>query len=161
MKTWRSIFFIIIFFVIGFLLVSNSQTSNVWKKGNESNYFKTSDIKYVKIAGVKLKVELALTSEAQEKGLSDRNKIEENEGMLFVFEKPSINNFWMKDMKFPIDIIWINKDKKVIYIEKNINPNTYPQAFGPNKESQYVLEINALFSEKNNLKENDSVVFLP
>jgi hypothetical protein len=121
---------------------------------------KKETIKYVKIAGVTLKVDLAVTKEQQEKGLSFRNNLKNDEGMLFVFEKPSIHQFWMKDMSFPIDIIWIGEDFKVVYIEKNVNPNTYPQTFGPNKDSLYVLEVNAGFSEKNYLKENDKVIFL-
>ena len=140
-----SFFIVIIFFLICY---------HFWTAVNFDN------IKYVKIAGVTLKVDLATTKEQQEKGLSFRNNLKNDEGMLFVFEKPSIHHFWMKDMSFPIDIIWIGEDLKVIYIEKNVNPDTYPQTFGPNKDSLYVLEVNAGFSEKNYLKENDKVIFL-
>jgi len=147
--------------IVVFLIVFVSLISYLFRDDKPSKDLKVEDINYVKISGEKIKVELALTPENQEKGLSNISSIGENEGMLFIFEKPLIHNFWMKDMNFPIDIIWIDKDMKVIFIEKNVKPDTYPQTFGPNKDSQYVLEVNALFSEKNNLKVNDSVIFLP
>lgn len=125
------------------------------------NNIEVKNINYIKIAGTKIKIELALTPEMQEKGLSGITGIKEDEGMLFVFNKPSKYYFWMKNMNFPIDIIWIDKNMRVVYIEKNVKPDTYPQTFGPDKDSQYVLEVNAMFSEKNNLKENDNVIFLP
>src|SRR3989338_3180334 len=65
-----------------------------------------SDIKYVKIVGQNIKVDLALTMLEQAQGLSGREVLGENEGMLFVFDTPGKYSFWMKDMKFAIDIIW-------------------------------------------------------
>src|SRR3989344_7332267 len=75
-----------------------------------------SDIKYVKIAGQEVKVELALTPEEQTQGFSGRSGLGENEGMLFVFDTPGKYGFWMKDMLFPIDIIWLAPDSRVGYV---------------------------------------------
>ena len=119
------------------------------------------NIKYIKITGQILKVELALTQDEQEKGLSGRKDIKEDEGMLFIFKKSSIHNFWMKEMNFPIDIIWIDENFQVIYIEKNTNPESYPESFGINQNSKYVLEVKANFSDKNNLKVGEKVKFFP
>jgi uncharacterized membrane protein (UPF0127 family) len=127
---------------------------------NFSKKLEVSNIKYVKISDVFVKVDLALTREEQERGLSVKKYMKDDEGMLFVFKKSAKYNFWMKDMSFPIDIIWINDKMRVVYIEKNVKADTYPQTFGSNQEARYVLEVNAGFSEKNNLKENDFVVFL-
>lgn len=129
------------------------------------------NIKYVKIAGQRIKVDLALTREAQEQGFSGRNELKENEGMLFVFDKPGKYSFWMKDMNFPIDIIWIGEDLKVVYIKKSALPELYPETYGPQNVptqigiptpvgTKYVLEVVSGFSEKNNLKIGDSVEFL-
>jgi len=63
--------------------------------------------------------------------------------MLFVFENPGIHGIWMKDMKFPIDIIWLDKDMSVISKELNVSPDTYPQVFYPSREAYYVLEVKA------------------
>ena len=52
-------------------------------------------------------------------GLAVKNQLKENEAMLFVFEKPGKHSFWMKDMKFPIDIIWLDSTGKIVHIEEN------------------------------------------
>ncbi|MEX1014316.1 MAG: DUF192 domain-containing protein [Candidatus Paceibacterota bacterium] len=57
------------------------------------------------------------------KGLSGRESIGINEGMLFLFDEASIKTFWMKDMNFPIDIVWI-RDNKVVGIEENVKPES-------------------------------------
>lgn len=119
----------------------------------------SKNIKQVKIAGQIIKVELALTKEAQEQGLSSRSELKVNEGMLFVFDHPDKYFFWMKNMNFAIDIIWIAPDMKVIYIKKNAEPEVFLETYGPDKEAKYVLEVVPGFSEKNNLKEGDSVLF--
>ena len=130
------------------------------KKISES-VLKTENINYVEIGGQKIKVEVVSTPENQEKGLSGRKELKENEGMLFVFDKSDQHFFWMKDMNFPIDIIWLDEGLNVIYIKKNVAPKSFPESFGPNKNAKYVLELISDFSEKNNLKEGDSAKFLP
>lgn len=114
----------------------------------------------VEIAGKTIQIELADTEKEREQGLSGHNPLLDNEGMFFIFEKPEIYPFWMKDMLFPIDIIWINQDFKVNYIEKNALPESYPKSFSPNDPALYVLEVNAGFSEKNNLKIGETVKFI-
>jgi Uncharacterized ACR, COG1430 len=64
----------------------------------------------VSIDGYNMTADLALTSEQREKSLSVKDKLKENEAMLFVFEESAKHSFWMKDMKFPIDIIWFVLD---------------------------------------------------
>jgi uncharacterized membrane protein (UPF0127 family) len=143
------ILFFVVIFVFSFLKKNNSQTFN---------------IQYVKIAGQSIKVDLALTAPQQEQGLSGRAGLKEDEGMLFVFEKPDRYFFWMKDMNFPIDMVWlapseagIGEDLKVIYIKKDARPESYPATFGPDKNAKYVLEVVSGFADKNNLKEGDTV----
>ncbi len=114
---------------------------------------------YVKIAGQVVRVDLAETPAQQEQGLSGRSGLKENEGMLFVFDKAGKYAFWMKDMKFSIDMIWMDKDFKVVYIKKDALPESFPESYGPAEDSQYVLEVSADFSDKNNLKVGDSVEF--
>jgi len=118
-----------------------------------------NDIKYVKISGQMVKVDLALTQKEQEQGLSGRENLKNDEGMLFIFPKPLVNYFWMKDMNFPIDMIWIDKNFRVIYIQENALPSSYPDSFGPGVDNQYVLELSSGFSEKNNLKIGDRAEF--
>jgi uncharacterized membrane protein (UPF0127 family) len=146
-KLWP--FFTLIFFII-FLLV-NSRYGFLKPKINT--------IQYVKIAGQSIKVDLALTTAEQQKGLGGRNELKDNEGMLFVFAQPGRYYFWMKGMNFPIDIIWIGENMKVIYLKKNALSESYPETFGSDVNAKYILEVVAGFSEKNNLKEGDSVEF--
>ena len=77
--------------------------------------------------------------------------------MLFVFDHPAQYPFWMKDMNFPIDIIWIDENLKVIFIKKNAVPESYPEVFTSPQNSKYVLEVVAGFSDKYNIKIGDKV----
>ncbi len=116
----------------------------------------------LEINGKYVKVELALTPAQQEQGLSGRKTLAENSGMLFIFDKPGQYPFWMKDMNFPIDIIWLSEDMKVIYIKGDARPELYPESYGPSAvdgSAKYVLEVVDGFSDKNNLKVGDSVQF--
>lgn len=149
-KNFFSWILIIVLVFFGFILIKNNSSKNV----------ETSKIQYVKIAGKILKVDLALTSEEQEKGLSGRNKLNEDEGMLFVFNHIGQYPFWMKDMNFAIDIIWLGEDLQVVYIKKNALPESYPETFTSSQNAKYVLEVLAQFSEKNNLKVGDKAEFL-
>jgi uncharacterized membrane protein (UPF0127 family) len=63
--------------------------------------------------------------------------------MLFTYTKPLRIGIWMKDMKFPIDVVWITKDHKVAAIEVDFQPSTYPETRGNQILAQYVLELQA------------------
>ena len=118
-----------------------------------------SDIKYVKIAGQSVKVDLATTAPEQEQGLSGRTELGPNEGMLFVFDAPGKYSFWMKDMLFPIDMIWLAPDSRVVYVKKDARPESYPESFTPNEEAKYVLEVSSGFWERYNLQIGDRAEF--
>jgi uncharacterized membrane protein (UPF0127 family) len=91
---------------------------------------------------------VASTSAEQEQGLSDVASLASTTGMLFVFDQPDNYGFWMKDMQFPLDIIWLDQSFKIIHIEHNLLPATYPQVFYPGSPAKYVIEVNAGFAEK-------------
>lgn len=105
---------------------------------------------------------LALTPEEQQKGLSGRNGLGKDQGMLFIFDKPGDLTFWMKDMKFPIDIIFINGNRIVSIAENAPAPKspeeTLPlyRATGP---ADKVLEINAGLAKEYDLKPGDTLTF--
>lgn len=120
---------------------------------------KPEEIKYVRLGGQTVRVELAISEEAQASGLSGRASLADGEGMLFVFDQPGKHMFWMKDMNFPIDIFWISEDNAVIYIEKNLEPGSYPQRFGPDSYSKYVLEAPAGFADKYGINTGNRVLF--
>ena len=119
---------------------------------------KSDQQSYVKIAGQNVEVGLAATLKSQTQGLSGRKSLGENEGMLFVFDHAGVYPFWMKDMNFAIDIIWLDENYRVVYIKKNAEPSSYPETFSPEMEAKYVLEVVAGFSDKNNLKVGDEAL---
>ena len=91
------------------------------------------------------------TPETREKGLSGRTSLANNKGMLFEFQEPGGYCFWMKDMKFNIDVIWLDGEKRIIDIKKDLSPATYPQAFCPILQTKYVIEVNAGVAKQANL----------
>ncbi len=124
------------------------------------SYSAASEIKSLLIGNREINIILVKTPEEREMGLSGRTNLPANTGMLFVFETPRTYGFWMKDMLFSIDMIWLSADKHIIYIEKNVKPETFPKAFSPKDPALYVLEVKAGFSDKNNIKVGDTIKFL-
>lgn len=113
----------------------------------------------IRISGQEIQVEIADTEEKRSRGLSGRKNLPEDSGMLFLFELPAEYSFWMKDMRFSLDIIWIDENKKIVAISENISPNTYPNSFSPSQNVKYVLEVNAGWAGKNAVQEEDVVEF--
>lgn len=114
----------------------------------------------VSVGGVNVLTSLSTTPDSQAKGLAIKDSLKENEGMLFIFELPQKHSFWMKDMKFPIDIIWINQDGKIVHIEKNLPPCVFLlpcPSYAPNDDSLYVLEVVSNFTNKFDINVGDSV----
>ena len=109
-------------------------------------------------------VEIADTKDERQKGLSKKDQLPIAEGMLFVFEKNDTYGIWMKDMKLPIDIIWIDNNKKIVDIVQNALPEPGKddeelKIYRPQSESLYILEINAWLAALNNLQVGDQVNF--
>ena len=114
-------------------------------------YKKTS----ISIYGFKVLLALAATDEQRIRGLSGLEKLNENEGMLFLFDKPSKQGFWMNEMKFPIDILWLNSDSRVVHIEKNLEPCIIFVAchvYTPQVDSLYVLELRSGFTNDHSIQ---------
>ena len=105
------------------------------------------------------KVEVLKNEWELERGLSGRDKLAKNKGALFVFSKEDKHSFWMKGMKFPIDIVWIKNNKIVDIKERLPIPITqYYKSYTPTSSVRYVLEINAGLSEKYGFETGDEVL---
>lgn len=105
-------------------------------------------------------VELAVTDTQRQKGLSGRATLPADEGMLFIFSKPDIYSFWMPDMNFPIDIIWINAGQ-IVDIHENVSNKfepANPVFYKPDTPARYVLEVNAGFAKRHGLDIGDAVI---
>ena len=93
--------------------------------------------------GGKIEALVADTKESREEGLSGRSGLSDGEGMLFDFGISGKFGFWMKDMLFPIDMIWINNNGIIVNIVENALPEDYPKTYINNPPASYVLEIGA------------------
>ena len=85
---------------------------------------------------------VAKTEEERATGLSDTTGLGDDQAMIFVYGKDDKWPITMKGMKYSIDIVWLDKDKKVVYIVKNANPSSYPyDTFTPKEDARYVVEV--------------------
>lgn len=112
----------------------------------------------VTINDQKIDAYIAQTEMERETGLSAFNLIDQNQGMLFIFDSANRPGFWMNNMKFPIDIIWINNNQ-IVDITKNlpVENDSDLTRYYPNVDVDRVLEVNAGWCDKNNIKIGDRV----
>jgi len=106
--------------------------------------------------------ELAITDEERQLGLMFREKINYDQGMLFVFEEEGIHSFWMKNMKIPLDLLWLDKNKRIIHIEECVPPckrDPCP-SYTPRYSAMYVLELKAGSVNENGLELYDKLDFI-
>ena len=110
-----------------------------------------------------IEVEIVDKFEEQVKGLMFRENLDWNNGMLFVYENEKKRSFWMKNTLIPLDMLFINKDFRIIDIKENVQPckiescTSYPSKF----PAKYVLEVNAGFTMMNDIKIGDSIIWSP
>ena len=131
-----------------------------------------SQLSTVNIGGSTVVVDIVDTFFSRRVGLSGRESLLPDHGMLFVFDEIDFHGIWMKDMLFPIDIIWIGSNISeegtlieqsepfyVIDVKKDVQPDSYPEIFYPKGETKFVLEVSSGFTEKYNIKIGDEVRF--
>jgi uncharacterized membrane protein (UPF0127 family) len=141
-----ALFVLIIVAAASFYVVYNSKNiPSGSEKGLQVSRTMTLD-------GLTLNIAVADTESLRERGLGGVRGLSDDEGMLFVFPEDGIYSFWMKDMLFPIDMLWLDAQGSVVYIENSISPNTYPKAFTPDSPARYVLELRAGFSEQHDIR---------
>jgi hypothetical protein len=113
----------------------------------------------VEIGGRVIRVSVADTAAARQTGLGGRNSLAPDEGMLFIFPEDGTYGFWMKDLRFAIDILWLASDRTVISMAQNVSPETYPRVFTPEVPARYVLELHAGFAKAYAVDIGDEVRF--
>jgi len=104
-------------------------------------------------------LEVALSPEAQRTGLSYRESLADNTGMLFIFNELDNHGIWMKDMNFNLDILWVDENKQIVYLKQAVTPESFPDIFTPNKPAKYVIEMSSGFISNENLQVGDKLVF--
>lgn len=145
-KNYQLICFLIFLLLIVILLSFVNSSKNLREVCFKSNCFQ---------------VEIANNEQERSKGLMYREKLDENSGMLFIFEEEGVYPFWMKNTLIHLDIIWINKNKEVVYIMDDAQPCMIEtcESFNPGKDALYVLEINSGKSEELGIKIGNRLEF--
>ncbi len=141
----------------GFLLSSNQAT-------NSAVSVKPKDKVAITAGSLVIDAQVAATANDRKRGLSKKDSLPINTGMLFVFDKSDKWAIWMKNMKLTIDIVWIDENKKIIDIVKDAAPEPDKKdqdltVYRPMADAKYVLEINAGIVDLNNVKVGDTVAF--
>ncbi len=139
-------FFCLAFFLLFFI-------ASCQKKVSKNNSVCFSDTCY--------EVELALTQEQRTQGLQFRTSLEPGKGMLFIFPERRAYAFWMKDTYIPLDIIWLDHNRRIVHIEENVPPcqSSPCPVYPPAQKALYVLEVNAGQSSQNQLEEGLTAEF--
>lgn len=143
-RTWIAVF--VLFVVFGLANIGGRGAP----RGGDGFFLQVS-------RGEKLSLQIADTSFERMRGLSNRSRLSLNEGMLFIFPRSDYHGIWMKDMRFPIDIIWLDRIMTIVDLKENITPDTFPTVFYPQKVAKHVLEVNAGFAAKHALKIGDTL----
>lgn len=170
-------FFVLALVAVGFLSASceRMQTNSYEETGNKLNPQKEdavkepsplsittpgtpATIKFLSSGGpVVFKVEIAKTDQERKDGLQNRESLPENNGMWFEFDTPDKYEFWMKDTKFPLDLVYVDDNMKVSHIIENTVPLSETKLQTP-VSFRYVLEINGGLVAKKGIKVGDTVV---
>jgi len=145
------IFVLIIVFVVGYFLFSMNLKAKDISPENSSR---------VEINNTTIYLEIADTNEKRSLGLGGRDSLLQDYGMLFVFPKKDLYVFWMKGMRFPLDMIWIS-DNKIVDITKSapvVKSGELPR-YTSKAPANYVLEVNAGFTDEHNIKIGDTIKY--
>lgn len=129
----------VLFLILGISLVVWSFYAFLNKPAQEQYQSEAT----LKIGEKLIKVGIADSDEERVRGLSGRASLETGRGLLFIFQEAAEQGFWMKDMRFPIDIIWIDEHWRVSGIEASVSPASYPEIFYSETPVRYVLELNS------------------
>jgi uncharacterized membrane protein (UPF0127 family) len=151
----------LIAFTIVVFLISSSRShatelqSNNNSSASDTDFFPNYQKTTISIDGINVSMAIASTDEQRIRGLSGLEKMNENEGMIFLFDEPSMQGFWMNKMNFPIDIIWLDSNSKVVHIEKKLEPCKIFLAcpvYNPQVDSLYVIELRSGFTDDHSIK---------
>lgn len=155
-------------YIAGLLLIANTSIS--CKEKPKEQKVLTKEVQFTKEGQLTLKkaetdsiiatldIEIADDDYQTQTGLMYRSSMEENHAMLFIFDDEQPRSFYMKNTQFPLDLIYINGDKKIVSIQKDAKP--LDETSLPSEEAaKYVLEVNAGLSERWKLAKGDFIAF--
>ena len=106
----------------------------------------------------KIDVEIADNPYEWERGLMYRHSMPKSSGMLFIFRRPRLLSFWMRNTYIPLDIIFVDETMRIVTIHKNTQPLSEKQLFS-NVAVKYAVEVNAGFCGRYGIKKGDYIRF--
>ncbi len=143
-------------FLLGFVFYALSSTE---QRTSSKEVHQEKKESMVQFGDTVIRVDVVSKPEDRNKGLSGREKLEKGKGMLFIFDEPDTYSFWMPDMKFAIDIVWIDERLQVVHIEENVTPESYPKLFTPEEKALYVLEVPSGYSKEKGITLGSQAIF--
>lgn len=145
---------VLIFIAIYFLYIKKSTNEPKWVREGEVTFLSRDTRQQL----ANIEVETAVDPTERAQGLMYRSEMDENKGMLFVFEHENMQSFWMKNTILPLDIIFISSKGEINTIHSNTVP--YSEKSLPSKsKSQFVVEVNAGFCQRHGIKEGDLIEY--
>ena len=151
---------IVAFTVVVLIGVVVNQKNVLNESNNNNQNISQKEGHVLKVGTARVLIDIADTPTLRARGLSGRKLLLDDQGMYFIFDHPDVYPFWMKEMNFPIDIIWIGEHMSVVDITKSASPSSFPQTFVSSAPALYVLEVQAGFAERHGIKIGDQVVLL-
>lgn len=135
----------------GFLLLILAGGTVLWWQMQQ-------DASMLRLDGQRYHFTVMRTEAELEKGLSGTDSLPADQAMVFVFPSDGKWPMWMKGMNYPIDIVWLNSDKQVMYSVKNAQPSSYPNTeFVPDRPSRYVIELPSGTVDRTHIEKGDAV----
>lgn len=130
-------------------------TKEVVQKTVEEEFFPKTEL--MTIASTSVQASVAATWPERIKGLSDSPYLPKGIVKFFVFDTNGIHSIWMIDMKYSIDIIWVDENNKIVDIKEKATPESYPEIFSPKEPALYVIETEAGFVYDNKIEIGQNV----
>ena len=153
---WKGVGLVILVVALAALILwwrTAPGSDDIW---SSSSY----ETQQLRIGDQTISLQVADTGPKQQLGLGNRTDIPPDRGMLFPYVSASEDRcFWMQDMNFPIDMIWLDSDRKVVHIEAEVSPDTYPKLFCPDAPAQYVVELHPGSTKRLGLREGSQLDF--
>jgi uncharacterized membrane protein (UPF0127 family) len=134
---------------------NNPVTAPVQRIEGELTFISSNDPARVK----RIAIEVADSPEERNRGLMDRRSLPDSTGMLFIFERSGQQNFWMKNTYIPLDIVFVNADKRIVKIHKYAAPHSI-DSYPSQQDALYVVEVNGGFTDQHNIQEGDRISFI-
>ncbi len=141
--------------------ITNSEVDNTMNNKITYTFQKEGELVFTNTNGdtiTKIDIEIADNDTQRQVGLMMRRNMKMDEGMLFLFDQETYQSFWMKNTILPLDIIYVNSNREIVTIYKNTKPYS-EESLPSSKPSQYVVEVNAGYTDKFGIKEGDKVVW--